>query len=431
MSSSLLEEVKNTFTLSQAIIESSRCLMCNEPPCIDGCPANVNIKQFIRQIRFGDYTGAINTIRENNILPGICARICPVEKLCEEGCTSTELTQTIQIAALQRFASEYQRKQNKLPKELPITQKEKIAIIGSGPAGLSCAAELIKQGYSVTIFENNEKTGGMMRYAIPEYRLPDIIIDYEINWIKALGVDIKTNSHIDDLEVLYQKGYDVILLASGLGNSSKMGLEGENLEGIYSALEFLKSASIGKPLSLGKRVAIIGGGNTAIDAACVAKRLGVEYVAIIYRRGRKEMPAYPSEVDFAWRENINFFTYAIPIEFLNGNGKIIGIKGQLVEWEKVKEGRPRNYKFIENSIFTMPFDNIILALGQSPQIEEKLYNNLNIDKKGYPIIKDGVYTNLPNVFIAGDIANRGETVVQAVFEGRKAAEAIIKYLIEV
>ena len=437
-------EVALGYTLEQAQLEASRCLQCKKQPCVSGCPVEIDIPSFIRLIRDGDFIGAIHKIKEKNSLPAICGRVCPQEEQCEERCVLIKKGQPVAIGRLERFAADFELAEGKIsiPKADQKTQKN-VAVIGAGPAGLTVAGELAKMGHRVTIFEALHKPGGVLVYGIPEFRLPKKIVEVEVDYVRKLGVDIKVNTIIGQtmgLDELLNNGYDAVFIGTGAGLPYFLGVPGENLNGIYSANEFLTRNNLMKsylfpeyetPIHLADKVAIIGGGNVAMDAARVAKRLGAEHVYLVYRRSRTELPAREEEIVNAEEEGIEFHLLTNPIRFIGNE------KGWLKAMECIKmelgepddSGRRRPIP-IKGSEFTMDVEVAVVAIGQGPNplLTQKV-PDLELTKWGN-IVADPETgkTSKKGVFAGGDIVTGAATVILAMGAGKKAAKAIDKYL---
>lgn len=412
----------------QAIAESTRCLMCDEAPCMSGCPAHVNVTDFLRRIRYGDFIGAAKLIRENNIFGATCASICPSEKLCQQSCSNTELDAPVDIPGLQKFVCDYQSKigMNNISKPAPL--KEKVAIIGAGPGGLAAGFELRRKGYNVSIFESNSFSGGMLRAGIPTYRLDRNVLDAEIDLILGYGVEIKYNHKISDLKKLKQQ-YDAIFISIGLQSETEMKIPGCELTGVYYALDFLKKQYIDNNVSLGKRVAVIGGGDVAMDCARTALRIdNVEDVYIVYRRSAKEMPAIQSEIDDAQTEGVIFQNLLAPAA-IEGDGKVERLVCQQVKLGTPDDSGRRKPVIQENTSVVFDVDNVIFAIGQSAEKAFIEANpDLKVNNKGLiEVNKETFETSIPGVFAGGDIVG-GTTAVESIGNAKKAAEAIHKIL---
>lgn len=435
------EEVKGTYPPHQAIAEAARCLFCHDAPCNKECPAGIDVVKFIRRIKTKDFRSAIRTVRESNVLAGVCARICPTEKLCEKPCSATELVKPINIAALQRFVTDLEvGKGIKLPKKAAPTGK-KVAIIGSGPAGLAAAAELAKAGHGVTIFETKSLPGGVLTYGIPSYRLPKDVVTAEIDFIKQLGVKIRTDTPLDEklnIDALFGQGFDAIFIGAGVGRPYFVRIPGEDLNGVYSAIEFLSQVNLyqseGKkefPLRVGKRALVIGGGNVAMDAACGLLRLEAEKVHIVCLESFEEMPAFPSEIEFAKEEGVEFHPRSKPLKILgDSNGMVSGFEGIGIRWKEPGNFSPSNAIPIEGTEFSLEVETVIEAIGQGPDPSlAPILSGVKTTERGLILVDEETYmTSREGVFAGGDIVNGGDTVARAIGEGKKAAEGINNYL---
>ncbi|MCK4649276.1 NAD(P)-dependent oxidoreductase [bacterium] len=428
------KEIHRCYEPHQAYLEAARCLMCEDAPCTKGCPAGVDIKAFIRKIRFHNLRGAIREIRKANVLAGICGRVCPQELLCQKECSNTEIDIPIDIAALQRYVADVDFKKG--PRPLPGVSAKgiKVAIVGSGPAGLAVAANLAQKGYEVSIFEAEAKLGGLLTYGIPPHRLPPSATQKEIRYIKRMGVKIKCRTKITDIDELFKKGFKAIFIGVGLPGVRKIGLPGENLKGVYTALEFLKDVienkGTPKRTRIGKRVVVIGGGDVAMDAASSALRLGAQRVDLVCLEGYDEMPSSPEERRISWEEGIEIHTRVIPLRIIGSKGKVTGYKGIGIRWRKPGLFVPSNAIPIPGTEFSLKVDTVIEAIGQLPDTENiKGFRGIKTAGPGYIVAKEKTFrASRPRVFAAGDIVNRGATVVQAVADGNAAAEAIDAYL---
>ncbi|HTK82664.1 MAG TPA: NADPH-dependent glutamate synthase [Bacteroidota bacterium] len=437
-------EVSQGLFEAAAMVEASRCLECAEPVCIEGCPVNIDIKSFIQLIFKEDYVGAVNKIRESNYLPAICGRVCPQESQCESVCTLGKKHPAVAIGKLERFVADYETKHNLfVPPRIEVRRDEKVAIVGSGPSGLTCAAELAKLGYNVTIFEALHAVGGVLRYGIPEFRLPRHILDLETERIKALGVTIETNFLIGRTatidELFGEWGFSAIFLGTGAGTPTFMGIPGENLSGVYSANEFLTRVNLmgankfpryDTPIKIGREVAVIGGGNTAMDAVRTSKRLGAERAYLIYRRSREEMPAREEEIHHAEQEGIEFLLLTNPTRICaDKNHWVEGIECQRMELGEPDESGRRKPVPLQGSEFVLPVQTVIEAIGQKPNpIIQSTTPGLSTSKRGTVVIKDGQQTSREGVFAGGDLTRGGATVILAMQDGKNAASEIHRYL---
>jgi len=437
-------EVSFGFDEERSFTESQRCLECKEPLCTDGCPVGIDIRGFIQLVMQKDYVGAVNKIREANYLPAICGRVCPQETQCEELCVLGKKLTPVAIGKLERFVADYEMKNNLFVSPVIAEQREeKVAIVGSGPSGLTCAAELAKLGYQVTVFEALHAVGGVLRYGIPEFRLPKEILDLETERIKALGVQIYTNfvvgrtATIDEL--FGEWGFKAIFLGTGAGTPTFMGIPGENLSGVYSANEFLtrvnlmgafKFPDFDTPVKIGKQVAVIGGGNTAMDAVRTAKRLGAEKAYLIYRRSREEMPAREEEIHHAEQEGIQFLLLTNPTKILgNKDNWVCGVECQRMELGEPDESGRRRPVAVQGSEFVIEIQTLIEAIGQKPNpIIQSTTPGLETSKRGTVVTNDAQGTSRPGIFAGGDLSRGGATVILAMRDGKKAAAAIHEYL---
>lgn len=419
-----------------AMSEASRCLMCEDAPCWGGCPSCVNPKEFIRKIRWENFAGAVRALKKANVLAGSCAYICPSEKLCVGKCTSEKLDRPIDIIGLQRFVMDWERANGMVEPVKPRQDKARVAIVGAGPAGLSCAATLAVRGYKVTVYDAAKKAGGVLRYEIPSLRLPEDVLDYEIDFIKRLGVEFKLGTKINKLEDLSE--FDAIFVSHGLGKPRKIGIPGEELPGVYSASDFLAMAKGHEnpptpPLSkggkggfgIGKRVLVIGGGSVAMDVVIEAKRLGAERVFGVCLEDYDEMPATPHDKEEAWKTGVEYLYRVMPLAIL-GRNKVVGFKGVNIRWRKPGRYVPSNAVRIKGTEFELNVDTVIVAIGQGPNdsfgLETLPGGFLKVDKETYMTSRKGV-------FAGGDAVRGPALAVEAVADGKKAAEEIDGYLL--
>jgi len=429
----------------RARVEASRCLECKNPVCIEGCPVTIDIISFIKLINQGDFVGAVNKIREANYLPAICGRVCPQESQCEEVCTMGKKHPPVAIGKLERFVADYELEHNLFTAPVIATHRDqKVAIVGSGPSGLTCAAELAKLGYKVTIFEALHAAGGVLRYGIPEFRLPRNILDLETERIKALGVEIYTNFVVGRTatiaELFDEWGYESIFLGTGAGTPTFMGIPGESLSGVYSANEFLTRVNLMRaydfpnhdtPIRIGKEVAVIGGGNTAMDAIRTSRRLGAEHAYLIYRRSRQEMPAREEEVHHAEEEGVEFLLLTNPTRILDdGNNWVKGIECQRMELGDPDESGRRKPVPIKGSELVISVQTVVEAVGQKPNpIIQTTTPGLETSKRGTVVVREDQQTSREGIFAGGDLARGGATVILAMRDGKTAAAAIHNYLL--
>lgn len=437
------KEVALGYDEETAVAEANRCLNCKKPRCMEGCPVEVPIPEFISLIKERDFASAIQKIKTKNNLPAVCGRVCPQENQCEKYCLMGKKGDPVGIGRLERFVADYEFNNGSAPIEKQPSTGKRVAIIGSGPAGLTAAGDLAKMGHEVTIFEALHVAGGVLMYGIPEFRLPKAIVQNEIENIKKLGVEIKTNyviGQLDSIDDLLVEGYDAAFIGTGAGLPYFMNIPGENLNGVYSANEFLTRTNLMKayqfpeydtPIKVGERVAVIGAGNVAMDSARTALRLGAKESYIVYRRSEKEMPARREEIEHAREEGIKFKLLTSPVEFLGDDcGNITSmkcIKYQLGEPDDSGRCRPIP---IEGSEYEMKIDNVVLALGQGPNpLVPRTTSGLELTKRGN-IVADEITgaTSKPGVFAGGDIVTGAATVIMAMGAGKKAAQAIDEYL---
>ena len=442
-------EVNLGFTEELAKLEAERCLQCPKPKCVEGCPVGVQIKDFIKLVAEGDYLAAASKIKENNVLPAVCGRVCPQEEQCEARCVTGVKGESVAIGRLERFVADYERTTTGIRQaEIKTKTGKKVAIIGSGPAGLSCAGELVQLGHTVTVFEALHDIGGVLIYGIPEFRLPKEIVKAEVDALEALGVEFKTNSVIgftDTIdELMTVEGYDAVFIGVGAGLPYFMNLPGENYNGVYSANEFLTRVNLMKAYKFpefdtpvfdvkGKNVAVFGGGNTAMDAVRTSKRLGAAHASIIYRRSEVEMPARIEEVHHAKEEGIEFVMLTNPLEFLGDEaGWLHGVKLQKMELGEPDASGRRRPVAIPGSEYVMPIDMAVIAIGNgSNPIIQKTTPDINFNKWGNITVEEATMkTSKKGVFAGGDIVTGGATVILAMGAGRKAATAIDEYLMQ-
>jgi glutamate synthase (NADPH/NADH) small chain len=447
------EERKNNFnevplgyTKEEATLEASRCLQCPTQPCIEGCPVRIDIPAFIKAIKEDDLEESIKLMHETNLLPAITGRVCPQEEQCQVVCIMGKAGEPIGIGRLERYIADWElenRRQGKIstPKKQD-SKNKKVAVIGSGPAGLTCAADLLRMGYDVTLFEGFHELGGVLTYGIPEFRLPKQIVKEEIKFLDKLGVKFITDFPIGrsaKIEDLFNDGYSAVFIGSGAGAPQFMRIPGENLGGIYSANEYLTRVNLMKaykfpeydtPIKTGKKVAVIGGGNVAMDSARTALRLKAEHVYLIYRRSRTEMPAREEEIVHAEQEGIEFMLLTNPVRYIGDENGLV----KQVEYIKMKlgeedaSGRRRPIP-IEGSEFLLDIDQAIVAIGTTPNpIISKTTQGLKTGKHGEILIDDNGQTSVKGVFAGGDIVTGAATVITAMGAGRLAASSIDKYI---
>ena len=432
-------EVNEGYSVFHAEFEAERCLRCQDPVCVDGCPVKIPIPEFIHAVAIGDMAAAAKILRTANPLPAICGRVCPQETQCEAECHMVKRFNPVAIGHLERYVADWERTQPPSV-EAKITRKEKVAVIGAGPSGLVCAGELARRGYAVTIYEALHAPGGVLRYGIPEFRLPKAILDWEIGILKAMGVEIVCNVIIgrtltlDDLFERY--GYAAVFIGTGAGLPQFLGIPGENLNGVYSANEFLTRVNLMRayefpeadtPVRVGKRVAVIGAGNTAMDAVRTSLRMGAEEAMIVYRRSEKEMGARVEEYHHAIEEGVKLHWLTNPLEILDdGSGWVAGLKCQKMKLgEPDASGRARPMP-ISGSEFVLPVDNVILAIGTTPNpLLTRTTEGLLTNKKGCLVADEQTgLTSKPLVFAGGDAVTGAATVILAAGAGKRAAQAI-------
>ncbi len=439
------QEVALGYTAEMAVNEAKRCLNCPKKPCVEGCPVSIKIPEFIQKIAVEDFEGAYQVLAQDSALPAVCGRVCPQESQCEGRCTRglKEGCESVGIGRLERFAADWHREHSTAQATAPASNGHKVAIIGAGPSGLTCAGDLAKLGYKVTVFEALHVAGGVLMYGIPEFRLPKAIVQSEIDGLKALGVDFETNMVIGKVltidELMQEYGYEAVYIASGAGLPRFMGIPGESLKGVYSANEYLTRTNLMKayrpdsktPIAKSKAVAVCGGGNVAMDAARCAKRLGAETVYIVYRRGMAELPARREEVEHAEEEGIIFKTLCNPVEVLGDeNGWVRGmtcIEMELGEPDESGRRRPIEKK---GSEFELEVDTMIMALGTSPNpLIRTTTPGLDADRHGCIITNgDDGLTSREAVYAGGDAVTGAATVILAMGAGKDAAKAIHQYI---
>lgn len=436
-------EVTTGYTELTAIDEATRCLNCKHRPCMQGCPVSVKIPEFIAYVAEGEFEKAYLKIKETNALPAVCGRVCPQEKQCESKCVRAIKGESVGIGRLERFVADYHMKHVEDKIEKPAPNGKKIAVVGSGPAGLTAAGDLAKHGYDVTVYEAFHVAGGVLMYGIPEFRLPKDIVQNEIANLKKLGVKIETNVIIGKTimvdELCDEMGYDAVFLGTGAGLPSFMGIEGENLNGVYSANEFLTRINLMKgykfpeydtPVTVGKRVAVFGGGNVAMDAARCAKRMGAEKVYIIYRRGREELPARGEEVMHAEEEGVEFMLLANPTKLIGDeNGWLKAVEVIDMELGEPDASGRRRPVAIAGSEHTIDMDTVIVAIGQTPNpLIKKTTGGLETNKRGCIVADESGKTSRDGIYAGGDAVTGAATVILAMGAGKTAAEAIDEML---
>ena len=432
------EEVTRVLTAEMAVNEADRCLQCKAKPCVKGCPVGIDIPGFIAKIKQSDFDGAADVISEANLLPSICGRVCPQETQCEALCVLNKMGEPIAIGALEKFIGDYELARG--TKVEPIKKiGRRVAVVGSGPAGLTCAADLAREGFEVTIFEAFQRPGGVLTYGIPEFRLPKRVVQNEIKMLKELGVVIKCNVVVGKTILLDEllEEYNAVFIGTGAGLPSFQGIPGENLPGVYSANEYLTRVNLmearkegsATPVYRGKKVVVVGAGNVAMDSARTAMRMGADEVSIVYRRSRKEMPARLEEIHHAEEEGIKMLLLTNPVQVL-GEKKVEGIRCIKMELgEPDDRGRARPIE-IPGSEFDIECDQLIMAIGTSPNpLLPQATPDLEITKRGIIVTDENGLTSIPNVYAGGDAATGAATVILAMSAGRKAAKAIKESLL--
>ncbi len=437
------DEVPFGYSPETAMLEASRCLQCKKPKCIEGCPVNVKIPEFIALIAEGDFSGAARKLKETNALPAVCGRVCPQESQCEAKCVVGKKGEPVAIGRLERFAADYERNQGEVSKpQMASPTGKKVAIVGSGPAGLTCAGDLVKLGHEVTVFEALHKTGGVLVYGIPEFRLPKAIVQAEVDYLQSLGVKVVVDyvvGMLDTVDELLEK-FDAVFVGTGAGLPMFMNIPGENLNGVYSANEYLTRSNLMKaylfpeydtPIVKGKKVAVFGGGNVAMDSSRTALRLGAEKSYIVYRRSRVEMPARDEEIHHAEQEGVELVLLANPLSIVgNDSGWVSGVECIRMELGEPDESGRRRPVPIEGSEFILEVDMVVVAIGNGPNplvpnttpgLELTRWGNIQADEESGQTSRKGV-------FAGGDIVTGAATVIMAMGAGKKAAVAMHEYL---
>ncbi len=441
-------EVALGYSLEVAQAEAARCLNCRNRPCVAGCPVNIEIPDFIRQIRQGDFEGAYQTISRSSSLPAVCGRVCPQETQCEAQCTLRVKAKLdpVGIGRLERFVADWHNEHASDQPVPPAQNGHKVAVVGAGPSGLTCAGDLAKKGYRVSVFEALHTAGGVLVYGIPEFRLPKAIVAREVDTLRALGVDIQTNVIIGKtltVDELFQMGYEAVFIGSGAGLPNFMGIPGEALKGVYSANEYLTRSNLMKafrddpatPIMKGGRVAVVGGGNVAMDAARTALRLGAEKVYIIYRRSMEELPARKEEVEHAQEEGIDFRLLCNPVAILGyqnpdnprdpKNGCVTGIRSIRMELGEPDASGRRRPVPIAGSEFELPVDTVVMAIGTSPNpLIKNTTEGLEVNRRGGIVVTEEGLTSRERVYAGGDAVTGAATVISAMGAGKTAAKAI-------
>ncbi len=443
-----MSEVALGYTETQARVEAQRCIQCPTAPCKQGCPVSVPIPEFIKHIQSGDFKGAIDTIKHTNLLPAICGRVCPQEKQCQSHCTIGKMLKSpeksVAIGRLERYVADWERANNQItvPTPKPETGK-KVAVIGSGPAGLTVAADIRREGHSVTVFEAFQKTGGVMVYGIPEFRLPKALVAKEVENLKKMGVEFKTSFLVGRTatleQLLKEQGFDAAFIGTGAGLPKFMHIEGENLIGVFSANEYLTRSNLMRaydrehadtPMYDAKKVAVFGGGNVAMDGARTALRLGAEKVYCVYRRTRAEMPARIEEVAHAFEEGVDFHFLENPTRFIGDDkGRLVGVELLNYELGEPDASGRRKPVAIPGTEHVLDIDAAVIALGNdSNPLMAQTTEGLNVTKYGNIIVDENQKTSIPGVWAGGDIVLGAATVILAMGEGRRAAASMNEYL---
>ena len=444
------KEVALGYTAEIAIEEAKRCLNCKNRPCVNGCPVNIQIPDFIARIKEGDFEGAYKVINKTSSLPAVCGRVCPQESQCESKCTLGIKFEPVGIGRLERFVADYHNANDNVAVEVPASNGHKVAIVGSGPSGLTCAGDLAKKGYKVSIYEALHKAGGVLVYGIPEFRLPKSIVAKEVDTLKKLGVDVETNVVIGKtltIDELFDMGFEAVFVGSGAGLPNFMNIPGEGYKGVYSANEFLTRSNLMKaykenpdtPIMKGGNVIVVGGGNVAMDAARTALRLGADKVHIVYRRSMEELPARKEEVEHAMEEGIEFNLLCNPVEILgydnpedkrdSKNGFVTGVKCIKMELGAPDEKGRRRPIPVPGSEFVIDADAVIISIGTSPNpLIKATTKGLEVNNHGGIIVNENGLTSREGVYAGGDAVTGAATVISAMGAGKVAAKAIDEYL---
>ncbi|MBQ5342430.1 MAG: NADPH-dependent glutamate synthase [Oscillospiraceae bacterium] len=444
------DEVALGYSEEIALDEAQRCLHCKNMPCVEGCPVNVHIPEFIDKIKEGDFEGAYQIIRETSSLPTVCGRVCPQETQCESKCTRGIRGEPVGIGRLERFVADWHRDHTEQKPEPVASNGHKVAVVGSGPSGLTCAGDLVKLGYKVTVFEALHTAGGVLVYGIPEFRLPKKIVQQEVDNLIAMGVDVETNVVIGKtltIDELFERGYEAVYVGSGAGLPNFMGIPGESLKGVYSANEYLTRSNLMKsylddpvtPIMKGGNVAVVGGGNVAMDAARTALRLGADNVYIVYRRSEQELPARREEVEHAKEEGVIFKLLNNPVELIGynnpddrrdpRNGFVTGMKCIRMELGEPDERGRRRPVPVEGSEFVIDVDTVVMAIGTSPNpLIKNTTAGLEVNGHGGIIVDDSGATSKEGVYAGGDAVTGAATVISAMGAGKLAARSIHEYL---
>ncbi len=435
------KEVTLGYSKETALDEAARCLHCKNKPCVNGCPVGINIPDFIERVVAEDFDGAYDIISKSSSLPAVCGRVCPQETQCEGKCVRGIKGEPVGIGRLERFVADWHNEHSTAVPIKPEPNGHKVAVIGAGPSGLTCAGDLAKMGYDVTIYEALHLAGGVLVYGIPEFRLPKAIVQKEVDGLKALGVTVNTNTVVGktiSVDELFDMGYESIFIGSGAGLPRFMGIPGENFKGVYSANEFLTRTNLMKaykpdsdtPIERAKSVAVVGGGNVAMDAARCAKRLGAENVYIVYRRGEAEMPARNEEIEHAKEEGIIFKTLNNPVEILGDEHKFVnGMKCIEMELGEPDESGRRSPVEKKGSEFVLDVDCVVMSIGTSPNpLIRNTTKGLETNRKGCFICDENGLTSREGVYAGGDAVTGAATVILAMGAGKTAAKAMDEYI---
>ncbi len=434
-----IHEVALGYTKEMAMEEAERCLSCKHKPCMNGCPVAVNIPEFIQEVKNGNFEQAYYIIKQTSALPAVCGRVCPQENQCEKYCVRAIKGESVGIGRLERFVADWARENLKEEVVVPASNGHKVAIVGAGPSGLTCAQDLAKLGYEVTVFEALHVAGGVLVYGIPEFRLPKAIVQHEIDSLIQMGVKIECDSVIgrtETIDELFEDGYEAVFVGSGAGLPNFMGLEGENLKGVFSANEYLTRFNLMKaykedsttPIYKANRCVVVGGGNVAMDAARSAKRLGAD-VTIVYRRSMEELPARHEEVEHAMEEGIKFQLLTNPVKVLGQDGWVSGVECVEMELGEPDASGRRRPIVKEGSNFVIECDCMIMSIGTSPNpLIRSTTEGLETNRKGCLVVDENGMTTRAGVFAGGDAVSGAATVIQAMGAGKKCAASIHEYI---
>nr|WP_323748504.1 NADPH-dependent glutamate synthase [Anaerosoma tenue] len=439
------DEVTLGYTEEMARAEASRCLQCRNPTCIEGCPVNIDIKSFIGEMIDGDYHAAVAVLKEKNALPAVCGRVCPQEEQCEARCVLAKKGESVAIGRLERWLGDFDLACELEGRCVPVVGADsgkRVAVVGSGPAGLACAGELRRYGHAVTVFESLHATGGVLTYGIPEFRLPKHIVQAEVGLLEEMGVEIRCDVVIGATytidELMTEEGFGAVFIGNGAGLPMFLGIPGENLNGVYSANEFLTRVNLMRayefpsadtPVWRGRKVAVVGGGNVAMDAARTAKRLGAEEVFLVYRRTEAEMPARKEEVHHAREEGIEFKMLCSPVEVLGKDGWVTGIVANTMELGEPDASGRRAPVCVMGADVTIDCDTVVMALGtRANPLLPKTTPDLELSKRGYILADEDGATSKPGVYAGGDIVTGSATVILAMGAGKRAARAMDEWL---